>query len=150
MSLTFIGPAGSCELPWIQYALLQDNVEHHLKGTETDAAFSELHHVGDAVGGPSVITSAARLHQELLAAQVLCDWSVEKLAISARTKAVLFDPLADLPVGVDTEALSPLQRLPGISPVSQTLGDVFGTLITMLLQITQGASTTDQLEIIDS
>lgn len=99
MSLTLIGPAGSCELPWIQYALFQGNIEHHLKGPETGATFSELYHVSDAVGGPSIATSAARLHQELLAAQVLCDWPVEKLAISARTKAILFVPLADPPGG---------------------------------------------------
>lgn len=147
MSMTFIGPAGSCEFPWIQYALLQDNVQHHFKQTRKPELFRELHRVGEALGGRTVTVSAARLREELSHAQALCIVPVEKLAISAQTQAVLsvHERQAEAP----TEPASPWQRLPWTIAEPRLLGDIFGNLVAGLLDITRGAGEADLVEIID-
>lgn len=150
MSLTFIGPAGSCELPWIQYALLYDNIEHHLKGKEPAATFIELHRVGEALGGRTVTVSATGLANELRQAQVLCDLSGDQLAISLRTKTVLFNLLTEQPPRSSTELVGPRLRLPWLPADITTLGSIFGPVIAHLLAITKEADDSDVVEVIDS
>jgi hypothetical protein len=150
MSLTFIGPAGSCELPWIQYALLYDNIEHHLKGKQQGAVFTELHRVGEALGGRSVTVSASGLASELQQAKPLCDLPGTQLALSLRTKTVLFNLLSEPSPCSSTELIGPRLRLPWVPSDMSSLGSIFEPVITRLLAITQDASDTDQVEIIDS
>ena len=148
MSMTFIGPAGSCEFPWIQYALLHDNVLHHFKHTEEAVRFREIHRVGKALGGRTVTVSAMRLREELSHAQALCIVPVEKLAISAQTQAILSVQTAQQSDGLP-ELKSPWLRLPWTIAEPRSLGDIFGNLVAGLLDITSGAKESDLVEIID-
>ena len=148
MSITFIGPAGSCEFPWIQYALSADNVLHHLEHMKVTDVFRELHRVGEALGGRTVIASAMRLREELSQAQALCLMPVDRLAISAQTKAVLSMP-TDPELGTPTEIVGPRLRLPWTVAEPRSLGDIFGNLVTGLLEITRGAKESDTVEVID-
>lgn len=147
MSMTFIGPAGSCEFPWIQYALLQDNVQHHFKHEKEPEHFRELHRVAEALGGRVVTVSAARLREELSQAQALCIVPVEKLAISPQTQAVL--SVHDRQLEASTAPESPWRRLPWTIAEPRLLGDIFGNLVAGLLDITRGAGESDLVEIID-
>lgn len=151
MSMTFIGPSGTCEFPWIQYALLRDNIFHYLERTQPAGAFPELRRAGEALGGRTVATSALRLRDEAARAQALCTLAVEKLAISSVTKGILLmhaDPQSspELP----TEVVGLKIELPWLGGEAKSLGDVFGNLIAGLLDITRGAKDTDQVEVIDS
>ena len=126
MSMTFIGPAGSCEFPWIQYALLHDNVLHHFKYQDQEQAdrFRELHRAGEAVGSRTVTVSAMRLREELSQAQTLCIVPVEKLAISAQTQAIL-SLQTDGRTDGRSELANPAQRLPWTIAEPRSLGDIF-------------------------
>ncbi len=148
MSMTFIGPAGSCEFPWIQYALLHDNVLHHFKNKEEAGSFCELHRAGEALGGRTVTVSAMRLREELSQAQALCLVPVEKLAISAQTQAILSVQTDRQPDGLP-ELASPWLRLPWTIAEPRSLGDIFGNLVAGLLDITSGAKESDLVEVID-
>lgn len=151
MSMIFIGPSGSCEFPWIQYALLRDNVAHYFGQKGKVEAFSELQRAGEALGGRAVTASALRLREEVSRAQALCLLTVDKLAISDRTKDVLFlHPMSAQPPSQPTQIVgSDLQR-PWCGGEPRSLGDVFGNLIESLLAITQGAQDRDIVEVIDS
>ena len=150
MSLSIIGPCGSCESPWIRYALLRDNVMHHLEGGTVSSRFLNLYSMAAALGGAPVTVSARRLHEE--AAEIvdkLLERPATELAISARTQAIIrFD--VPLPVGPPTMLLPDLASLPWVSPTSQTLGAVFGSLVRDLLRITDGAGEADLVHVIDT
>lgn len=150
MSMSFIGPSGSCESPWIRYALLRDNVMHHLESGTISSRFMSLYSMAAALGGAPVTVSARRLHDE--AAEIvakLLELPRTELAISARTQAVIrFD--VPLPLGPPTMVLPDLTSLPWVSPASETLGAVFGSLARDLLRITSGASEVDQVQVIDT
>lgn len=151
MSLTFIGPSGTCEFPWIQYALLRDNLFHYFERTQSSGSFPELRRAGEALGGQTVTASAVRLRDEAARAQALCSLAVEKLAISSVTKYILLmhaDPQP--PPELPTEVVGLKIELPWLGGEAKSLGDVFGNLIAGLLDITRGANDTDQVEIIDS
>jgi hypothetical protein len=68
MSLAFSGPGGSLEVRWIVYALLRDNVQHHLEGGKPSAAFSAVHETSEGKppaldarpGGPNLPDSQTR------------------------------------------------------------------------------------------
>lgn len=151
MSMTFIGPSGSCEFPWIQYALLRDNVLHYFGATGTATTFSELQRAGEALGGRTVTASALRLREEVARAQALCLLPVDKLAISDRTRDILC-----LHLGPASSPKQPTQivgldlQLPWIGGELRSLGDVFGNLVEGLLEITRDAQDTDIVEVIDS
>lgn len=148
MSLTFIGPAGSCEFPWIRYALLRDTVLHHYDRGKMSPSFSELYRVSDALGGRRLALPARNLRAQLLRAQALCMLSISNLAVSARTRAVigLETPAAD---GPPTQLIGPTLNRPWLPAEPQTLGDVFGQLVSGLLQITHGSSLSDVVEVVD-
>ncbi len=148
MSIAFVGPAGSCEFPWIQYALLRDNILHHLGKGALTPEFQEVYRIGEALGGVQIVISAQRLHEQLKMAQELCALDISTLAVSARTKAVITMDI-DLPAGPPTTVIGVSLNLPWLSGDMQTLGDVFGRLVTKLLAITQGATETDVVEVVD-
>jgi hypothetical protein len=148
MSITFIGPSGSCEFPWVQYALLRDNVLHHFERSDVSASFSELHRIAEATGGRRVSASAARLREQIARAQALCILPIAKLAISAWTRAVLF-PKSGVLLSGSTELIGPQVSLPWVSGNPQTLGDIFGNVCSGLLEITKYATDSDVVEVID-
>lgn len=151
MSMTFIGPSGSCEFPWIQYALLRDTLLHHFGATEPRMAFSELERAGAALGSRSATTSALRLRREVERAQPLCLMASDKLAISDRTKDVLFlHCMPASPPRDGTHLVGTELHLPWVGDEARSLGDVFGNLVEALLDITRDAQDTDIVEVIDS
>jgi len=148
MSITFIGPAGSCEFPWVQFALLRDNVMHHFERCDVSVSFSELHRIAEATGGRKVTASAARLREQVARAQALCILPIAKLAISAWTKAVLL-PKSGMLLNSSTEIIGAQVSLPWVSGTPQTLGDIFGNVCSALLEITKYATESDVVEVID-
>lgn len=146
MSICFIGRGGSCEYPWIRYALLRDNVLHHLEGGEPSQAFSALYSVAGALRGASVTISAEKIRDELERARPLLDLPIEELAISARTQAVI-SMERQLPIGGPTFVVGPSLSLPWLPQWTTTLDGVFGSLLREILRITEGASPQDMLEV---
>lgn len=149
MSLTFIGPAGSCEFPWIRYALLRDSVLHHYDHGMMSPSFSELYRVGDALGGHRLSLPARNLRAQLTRAQVLCTLSISNLAVSSRTKAVIGLVLEEKG-GPATQLIGPNLQRPWLFGELHTLDDVFGQLVRDLLQITSGSSLSDVVDVVDS
>lgn len=146
MSICFIGPGGSCEYPWIRYALLRDNVLHHLEGGEPSQSFSALYSIAGALRGASISVSAQKIREELERAKGLLELPVEQLAISARTQAVI-SMERQLPIGGPTFVVGPSLSLPWISQWTTTLDGVFGSLTREILRITENSSPQDVLEV---
>ncbi len=150
VSLTFEGPNGSFERRWIVYAMLRDNVQHHLEGGEPSAAFQSLHQLGEALASGTVSVPAVALRRELEPLEQMLERPASDLAVSLRTRAVhsLHFPLPDrrgtsLASDVDFAPPFPLGN-------TSTLKDVFGSLVSELLRITEGASVTDRVTVTDS
>ncbi|MBL8631692.1 MAG: hypothetical protein JNM40_00605 [Myxococcales bacterium] len=149
MSISLIGPSGTYEFPWIRYALLRDNILHHLEHGVCTSAFTEIYKIGISLGGSPALLSAKTLRQEVIRAQALCQLPIDQLAISARTLAVLrFE--SPLPEGPPTRVVGVALNLPWLSESAQQLADVFGDLVTALLQMTDGASDSDHVEVIET
>ncbi len=149
MSLTFHGPRGGFERRWIVYAMLRDNVQHHLEGGAPTEAFSALHALGAALSRGEVTVPARKLHAELTRARGLLDRPIDDLAVSIRTRAIcsLLFPLPNLQA---TELASAAEwTVPFPMAMGKTLGDVFGSLVEELLHVTEGASEEDVLTAID-
>jgi hypothetical protein len=98
MSLTFHGPHGAFERRWIVYAMLRDNVQHHLEGGAPTEAFSALHALGSALSRGEVTVPARKLHSELTQTHRLLERPIDDLAVSIRTRAIcsLLFPLPNL------------------------------------------------------
>ncbi len=149
MSISLIGPKGTYEFPWIRYALLRDNILHYLEHGVCTPAFTETYKIGISIGGSPALLSAQKLREEISRAQALCLLPIDKLAISARTLAVLrFE--SSLPEGPPTRVVGVDLNLPWLSNKSQQLSDVFGDLVTALLEITEGASDSDTVEVVET
>jgi hypothetical protein len=149
MSLTFQGPNGAFERRWIVYAMLRDNVQHHLENGAPTEAFSALHALSAALLRGEVSVPARKLHAELAEARGLLDRPIEDLAVSVRTRAIcaLMFPLPSLQ---ETELASRAEwTAPFPTAGAQTLGDLFGSLVEELLRITERASAEDVLTAID-
>lgn len=149
MSLSFVGPGGSFETPWIRYAILRDNVLHHLDSQSPTLRFVSLYSVAAALGGSRVTVNARQLGSEVeQVVRELGPIPANQLAISARTQAVLrFDPM--LPVSGPTELLPASISLPWLDTSAETIGEVFRSLLANLQRITEGASELDQIEVFD-
>ena len=149
MSISFVGPAGSCEFPWIHYALLRDNVLHHMDNGQMSPSFHEIYAIADTLGGPPVTLPALTLREELRRAKVLCVTPAHEMAVSAATKSVLWP---DLPAdqGPATHVVGPHLQVPWLIEKPDTLGDVFGGLIDSLIEITDGATESDKVEVLDN
>jgi hypothetical protein len=149
MSLTFLGPSGSAEQRWIYYALLRDNVIHHLKGGQGDPETSPLLRIGAALGRGAMTVPALELRAEVERARELLALPLTQLAVSGRTRAALtleWPPPEKVETTLLTDELSAALALP---ERSERLGDVIGLLIEDLLRITEGAKDGDQVEVRD-
>lgn len=149
MSIGFVGPNGSFEVPWIRYALLRDNVMHHLDNRGPSLRFVSLYSVAASLGGNHVTVNAQQLGEEASEiAERFGSLSSSQLAISARTQAVLrFDPM--LPVNSPTEIVGNSISLPWIDTTPETLGAIFKGLLSELQRITRSSSELDTVEVID-
>lgn len=58
MSISLLGPSGAYEFPWIRYALLRDNILHHLEQGAFTTSFGETYKIGTVLGGAPVFLSA--------------------------------------------------------------------------------------------
>ncbi len=149
MSLIFEGPGGSFERRWIVYAMLRDNVQHHLEQGQPSAAFEHLHRLGDALSGTAVSVPALALRDELTRAKPLLDLPIADLAVSLRTRAVqtLAFPLPERRNSVLVSAVgwTPSFPLDG----AKVLGDAFGSLVVELLRIIGDAGPDDVVSVTD-
>jgi hypothetical protein len=149
MSFCFEGPQGSLEQRWIVYALLRDNVQHHVEGGLASEAFQSLYRVADALGGARVTVPARQLHAEMERAKSSLLWrSIADLAISSRTRAVIdrtWPPPGDQVTEVVGRALG--AAVPWLPADVERLDQVFGHLIRSLIEITEGATADDVVEV---
>jgi hypothetical protein len=149
MGLVFSGPGGSFERRWIVYAMLRDNVQHHLEGGTPSLGFSALHALSDAVLNGSATVSALKLRDEAERATVLIDRPISDLAVSIRTRAVTTRvfPLPE----VRGTLLASLAGwgLPFPLEHARKLGDLFGSLVDELLRVTEGAREGDEVTVSD-
>jgi len=150
MSLSFVGPKGSFEERWIVYAVLRDNVWHHLEGGKRTEAFAELYRMGEALGGAPVQVSAVALRAELQRAVDLLQRSGDDLALSVRTKSAFRVFFSSPPDGPETTLVrESSEAVPFLRGTPNTLDDVFGDLVEHLLAITEDAADGDTVEVID-
>lgn len=150
MSLTFYSNNKSFEAKWISYALLRDNIQHHLENGTPSDTFSNVHSVTQALGGHSVKLPARALRSEIeQAAKALRSLPISQLAISGRTLSVISMswPSVDDP---HTQLIGSLHVVPWISTTATALDGVFGGLIDSLLRITEDASPDQMVEVIDT
>jgi hypothetical protein len=149
MSFAFFGPKGSFEVRWIVYALLRDNVQHHLEGGTPTAKFAELHEISEALVKEKVRVNALRLRGQIEQARAtLPHRPASDIALSGRTRAAL---TADWPPESETTTLvgKAVLAIPLLSQNIQTMADAFGGLLDELLEITQGATESDWVEVVD-
>jgi hypothetical protein len=149
MSISFTGPKGWIEQRWIVYALLRDNVQHHIEGGTPTGKFQSLHSIAEALGGKEVKVPAGPLHEELLVARPLLGRPIEDLAISLRTRAVLS---LHWPPPERRETMRVTEwggTIPLISVTAKTLDDVFGHLLEGLIRITEEAPEGTVVDVID-
>lgn len=148
--MSFTGPKGWIEQRWIVYALLRDNVQHHLEGGAPSKDFEALHSFASVLGGARVCVSAARLRDELTRAKRdLCARPIDDLAISLRTRSVIalsWPPPDRVETSLVKDSSSSIPMLGGNA---RSLDDVFGHLVDGLLRITEGASDVDVVEVND-
>lgn len=148
MSLSFAGTKGTVERRWIEYAMLRDNVQHHLERGTPAGAFPNLHRISEALGGRTVELSAKGLHEELTRARGLLERPVAELAISQRTRAAV--ELQWPPSGGDSTTLLATSGLTSLlSGREKVAGDVFGGLLEALLTLTEGATDVEKLHVQD-
>jgi hypothetical protein len=150
MSLTFTGPRGSFERRWIVYAMLRDNVQHHLEHGQPTPAFQHLHSLGQALSTGTFSVPALALRDELGRLASILELPIAELAISVRTQAVL-TLLFPLPERSGTMLASDVGwELPFPLDGAMTLQDAFGSLVSELLRVTDGAVPADTLTVVDS
>ncbi len=92
---------------------------------------------------------ALTLRDELRRAKQLCGTPAHEMAVSAATKSVLWPDLA-VDQGPKTQIVGPHLNFPWLIPAPDTLGDVFGELIDSLIEITDGATENDKVEVLDN
>lgn len=147
MSLQFVGPGGSFETRWLSFALLADNVRHHLAGGIRSARFRELFAVEGALGGKAVRLRADALRDAARAAESLLGLPRRQLAVSRSTLEVL-ERIRPSP-GDETILLDEAEALPLDLAGARTLGDVFGPLVRSLLEVTEGATGDSFVDVLD-
>ena len=150
MSIGFSGPKGWVEQRWIVYAMLRDNVQHYLEGGEPTGEFEALHSIAEVLGGKKLSVPARRLHEELVRAKAtLACRPLSDLAISLRTRSVLSFKWPP-PERAETILVSEWGgSVPMLNDTVRSMDDVFGHFVDALLQITEGASASDVVEVAD-
>ncbi|HEY4188609.1 MAG TPA: hypothetical protein VGP07_26300 [Polyangia bacterium] len=147
MSLAFTGRHGDVEIPWLTYALLRDNVQHHLE--RDHGAFTLLHRVSEALGEAPVRLPAAQFNRELQTVrEQLLELPIEDLAMATRTRALLHLQWPELG-DASSQVVGPLRILGQLVIDARTLGDVFDATISELLALNQDAGPEDEVEISD-
>lgn len=142
MSLSFTSTRGAIECRWIEYALLRDNAQHHLEGALSEAGLEALHAPAAALGGDPVQLDARALADALREVErVVLPMPIERLAISDRTRAVLFRRWP-LPAVGNTRELAEAEHRPAVTQRAHTLDEVFGALVRGLRSISETAGTT--------
>jgi len=149
MSLSFIGPGGSFERRWIVYAMLRDNVQHHLEKGTPSPEFAAMHAIGDALASGEVTVSALSLRSEIERARELLARPIEDFAVSYRTRAVYSFMMQPREAGT-LLATDAEWTIPFSTEGAKTLGDLFGTLVEELLRVTEGAKPGDDLKVLDT
>lgn len=150
MSLSFTGPKGWLEQRWIFYALLRDNVQHHLESGSPSSDFECLHSISTVLGGATVTFPARRFNAELTRArEALIKRPIGDLAISVRTQSVL-GLGQPVPSRRGTKLVTAWGgTIPTIGSTAKTLDDVFGHLIDGLLEITADAAEDELVTVND-
>ena len=150
MSLAFHGPSGSFERRWIVYAMLRDNVQHHLEHGTRGTEFPHLHALGEALIRGEVSVPALELRRELERVSDMLRRPIEDLAVSVRTRSIqmLRFPVPTkgetvLASDIGWEAPFPLEGAP-------TLDDAFGSLVAELLRVTDAATDSDLVTVVDT
>ena len=150
MSLSFIGPSGSYEVPWIRYALLRDNVLRHLDKDHYSQAFAALFRIGHALGGTEVRLSAKQLQEEAGRAHAgLAELPISELAISARTQAII-ELETMLPAGPPTYIIGPTAVAAWVAGGGGALGGGLKGVSPGLPAITANAQAGDVVEVYDT
>jgi len=130
--------------------MLRDNVQHHLEGGEPSAAFVHLHSLGQAMWSRTITVPALALRAELEQAAAVLELPISELAVSSRTQAVQLLAFP-LPKTQNTVLMSEVGWEPAFSlEGASTLNDAFGSLVSELLRVTDGATTDSVLTVIDS
>lgn len=148
MSLIFSGPGGSTERRWITYALLRDNLQHHLEDGEPGSKFPTIHALADALSSVKATVSSNDLREEIERAQALCARPASDLALSARTVAVISHRWP-MPDDVATRPASEWGIDLPMAHGAETLGDVFGGFLEDLQRIV-GTEGDAPVEVIDN
>ncbi|MEZ4391756.1 MAG: hypothetical protein R3A48_11720 [Polyangiales bacterium] len=144
MSFLFVGPKGSFEVRWITYALLRDNVQHHVGDEPTP-----LNDVSAAMGTGRAELSAPAVNAAARAARdALVELPIDQLAVSERTLSVLSFKALPSSTGA-TVLASEIGGVPFVDPRAVTLRDVFGNLLTNLIEVTDGAVEGELVEVRD-
>lgn len=143
MSFSFVGPNGGFERRWIVYALLRDNVQHHLEGGAPSPAFAAIHSISEALGaGPEgVKISGAKLKEEVAVIQSrLASIHIDELAVSLRTRAVITRSFP-LPTLRATELARLMDwSVPFPTDQAETVGSLFEDFLEELMEICGEAS----------
>ena len=150
MSLAFVSRRGSFEAPWIGWALLRDNVAHHLDGGRSPGAYEAIHRLGEGLGRAPVKVPAAEVHACVTRALAgLAARPSSDLALSERTERLL-EMGWPIPPTVVTRVVGITGQLPWVPGEARTLGDVFEGFCSSLLELTRDAAPTDVLEVHDA
>ncbi len=90
MRLLLTGPSGSARISWNLYAMLRDNVQHHLEEGAPSARFRALHALEQAIDRGTHQVNAARLRGEVMGAWYgLSKLGVGEAAVSFRTRSIM-------------------------------------------------------------
>lgn len=151
MSLSFVAKNRAFERRWIVYALLRDNVQHHIEHSSPDPRVSVIHAIAGALGKDQLELDAIQLRDALLLVrQEVLTKGIEELAVSVRTRAVstgAYPPPSSTETAlVNSMEWSPPFQLQG----AKTLDDVLGSFVDELLQVIGPPTEGDTVKIIDS
>jgi hypothetical protein len=150
MSIAFAGKQGATEIRWIVWALLRDNVQHHLEGGQETNAFRLLHSVSAAFRGDVVSLPAAPFNRELRTIQdALRRLPVDQLAMTSRTRSVISYQWPAAPI-TTSEVVGPLAEFGTLVTNAATVGDVFEGTLDGLCAMTRDAGPDERIEIFDS
>ncbi len=152
MSLSYRGPSGAIEYRWIAYALLRDNVLHHLEGGKATGDFPLLHRITEALGGDPIELDALALRREAERVRdQLLRRPIAELAVSSRTRALLSYSVPLPGEALVTQLASECDFAPKslLLPNASTFDDAFGYLVRGLLVITEGAREGQVVQVVD-
>lgn len=132
------------------YALIRDNVQHHLEAGAPTPMFAGIHAVSTALGGQSISLSAAQLAREMaIVERDLLPLPASNLALSARTRAVIHFQWPEV-AGPATEIVGPLEVFGTLVRNAKSLGDVFGGVVSALHDLATRAGPHGSLEVTDT